>query len=332
MRNVTELTVIIATYNRAEDLHKTLEAMCTVDRQGLSVVFIVADNNSTDETESVVQSFSDRLAVQYVFASRPGKSRALNHVLKTADLGEIVVFADDDITPCANWLLAIKDACQRWQDHCVFGGRVEPTWPDGQAPRGLRSPGARKYGLGLHEYGAQDREYPSGVTGLGANWWVRRGVLAGGRRFDESIGPVGGSVIMGEDSAFMKGLLRDGHRIVFVPKAMVRHRIQRKLVTPLAIMRRAFSLGRGGPHVGGVCQPKLLERFPIAWYGKRSLVLSWSTLRYLVSYLGLSSESAVAMRLSAAEAVGYNLESLAIARRSKRAGSTLPGQNRNGAP
>jgi len=41
--NHLDITVLIPTYNRAEGLRETLEAMCQVDRDGLAVEFVVIE-------------------------------------------------------------------------------------------------------------------------------------------------------------------------------------------------------------------------------------------------------------------------------------------------
>jgi len=66
-----DISVLIPTYNRAEILRETLEAMCQVKRDGLGVEFVVIDNNSTDHTKEVVEAFADRLPLCYLFEPRP---------------------------------------------------------------------------------------------------------------------------------------------------------------------------------------------------------------------------------------------------------------------
>ena len=56
-----DITVIFSTYNRAEMLRQTLEAMSLVNRDGISVEFVVIDNNSQDHTGSVLEAFESRL-------------------------------------------------------------------------------------------------------------------------------------------------------------------------------------------------------------------------------------------------------------------------------
>jgi glycosyltransferase involved in cell wall biosynthesis len=55
---MTDLTVVIPTFNRAAVLRETLEAMCRVRTGNLSVSFVVVDNASTDHTPQVLREFA----------------------------------------------------------------------------------------------------------------------------------------------------------------------------------------------------------------------------------------------------------------------------------
>lgn len=58
-----DFSILIPTYNRGEVCRETVEAMTRVDREGVSVEFVVIDNNRTDNTRGVGESFADRLPV-----------------------------------------------------------------------------------------------------------------------------------------------------------------------------------------------------------------------------------------------------------------------------
>lgn len=113
VKNDLNISVLVATYNRADVLRETLEAFTELDREGLSVEFVVIDNNSGDHTKSVVKSFSGRLPLVYLFQPIPGKNRALNKALDEIQLGEVIVFTDDDVRPANNWLPTIMEATRR---------------------------------------------------------------------------------------------------------------------------------------------------------------------------------------------------------------------------
>jgi len=315
-----DISVLIPTHNRAEGLAETLRAMAMLDLSDLSVRFVVINNNSTDHTEAIVQSFVNCLPIRYRFEPRPGKSCALNGALDEEPLGDIVVFVDDDVSPCRDWLQAIRRACQRWPDHKVFGGKVLSWWPDGQPPAWWAS--ATQHGtwtLGGHDPGNQPGPYRPGLKPMGANTWICRDVLVATRRFDESVGPCGQVTrIMGQDGVFINGLIRDGYEPIYCPDAVVYHRIQHEKVTPRGLRRRVWSQGRGGPHYGEPCHQSLLVRHLTLWHLLRVGALGWAAARYLLAMVHWSSGRRLGESLPALGDIAYNLECLRIGRKLRR--------------
>jgi len=292
-----------------------LRSMAVLDLGGLSVRFIIIDNNSSDHTRAVIESFASDLPIRYRFEPRPGKSCALNGALNEEPLGNIVVFTDDDVSPCKNWLQAIHEACKRWPDHKVFGGKVLSLWPGGQTPSWWTV--VSRYGtwtLGGHDLGGKTGPYPPGLKPIGANTWVLREVLSAPRRFDESVGPRGKvTKTMGQDGVFMNDLIRDGHEPIYYPDALVYHRIQREKATPRGLRQRVWSQGAGGPHYGGACRPSLLVRHPILWMFLRIGALGFAVIRYLCAMVHWSAAKRLGNSLPALGDIAYNLESLRIA-------------------
>src|SRR3990167_2999593 len=92
------LSVIIATYNRCENLKEALRTLYQQENDGtFDYEIIVIDNNSKDQTREVVESFiaKEGLKVRYIFEPIQGKVYALNTGITHAK-GEIVAFTDDD--------------------------------------------------------------------------------------------------------------------------------------------------------------------------------------------------------------------------------------------
>ena len=80
------ITVVICTWNRCELLRQTLEQMTRLvipPRVRWSVV--VVDNNSTDDTATVIESFGGCLPIRRVFEPTPGQSHARNAGLREAE-------------------------------------------------------------------------------------------------------------------------------------------------------------------------------------------------------------------------------------------------------
>src|SRR5260370_35893194 len=101
-----KLSIIIASYNRAESLLKFLHELShQVVPEGMDWEVLIVDNNSTDGTKSaiapLIEGYPQRY--KYLLKTRQGKSIALNTGLHAA-AGEILVLTDDYCIPASNWL------------------------------------------------------------------------------------------------------------------------------------------------------------------------------------------------------------------------------------
>jgi cellulose synthase/poly-beta-1,6-N-acetylglucosamine synthase-like glycosyltransferase len=86
------VTLIIAAHNEENCIARKLENALALDYPRERLEIIVASDGSTDATDAIVQSFSDRNVVLRSFP-RTGKTGCQNAVVRTAR-GEIVVFSD----------------------------------------------------------------------------------------------------------------------------------------------------------------------------------------------------------------------------------------------
>src|ERR1700722_15182927 len=124
------ISVILCTYNRCQLLAKALESVtASVLPPAVEWEVLVVDNNSHDETRSVVQDFSDRHPgrIRYLVELRQGKSYALNTGIGEA-LGEVLAFMDDDVTVELTWLRNLTGALEN-REWAGAGGRIVLQWP-----------------------------------------------------------------------------------------------------------------------------------------------------------------------------------------------------------
>ena len=122
-----KFSVIIATYNRAVELVKTLESLKGLETTEPWEVIIV-DNNSTDNTREVVLAQVDSYPVplRYVMEKEQGRSAALNAGIRLAK-GEILAITDDDVRVEPDWLRNAARALD--QLGCDYlGGKALPIW------------------------------------------------------------------------------------------------------------------------------------------------------------------------------------------------------------
>lgn len=315
-KNNLDISVLIATYNRAEILLRTLESITVLERTGLSVEFVVVDNNSSDHTKQVIESFTERLPVRYLFEPNPGQNCARNRALEDVELGRLVVFTDDDVEPGKDWLKAIVSISERWPEYSVFGGKIYVVWPNIRIPEWAHIPHVKSLCFAEHNYAESKCVYAPRQYPFSGNFWVRRDLLANGRRFDERIGPRPGGYIMGSESSFLQKLSEDGYRMVYSPEAVVGHRVLRQQISIGNVLRRAYRRGRAIAHNRPLCRQALLDNHPVLWRLVQAGAIVRLTFSMLTSLAALIlKKPGKAMRTM--RLIGYNVESLNIANKYK---------------
>jgi glycosyltransferase involved in cell wall biosynthesis len=123
-----DISVVISTYNRSKMLARTIESLL---RQEGSAAFeaIVVDNNSTDDTAAVVDTFAKRSPlVRYVFEPKQGVSHGRNAGIQAAR-SNLLLFTDDDVTPDPRWVEQAKALFENKPEFGCIGGKVLPLWP-----------------------------------------------------------------------------------------------------------------------------------------------------------------------------------------------------------
>ena len=131
-----DVSVIVATYNRAEVLRGALDSLWHQDAAGTSYEVIVADNNSTDDTRRVVEELQEQtnhVPLVYCFEAEQGVSYARNTGIAHAR-APILAFTDDDIRPASDWVASVSEGFKRFPQADCIGGKVLPdpatTFPD----------------------------------------------------------------------------------------------------------------------------------------------------------------------------------------------------------
>ena len=123
-----DLSVVITTYNRADVLPRALESLLSQDLDPGRYEVVVVDNNSTDHTRQVVESFGDRSPkVQYVFEPRQGIAYGRNTGIRTAG-APIIAFTDDDVRVSGDWATTILAVMAAHPEAACIGGKVLPNW------------------------------------------------------------------------------------------------------------------------------------------------------------------------------------------------------------
>lgn len=235
------ITVAIPTYNRSATLTETLGSLRDLRCPAATEYeILVVDNNSTDETQAVIQTYRPILAprLRSVFEPRQGLSHARNRALQEAK-GRIVSFLDDDVIVDPNWLSAVAAAFEEY-GAAVVGGRSYLIFRS-QRPAWL--PEHYEFYLSRLDYGDQaivntDHDL------YGLNFSVRKDVAAQAGGFNPALGRCGlVSFRSGEESDLLRRIRACGGVVVYEPRAVVGHIVARERLTKKWFLRRAFAAG-----------------------------------------------------------------------------------------
>ncbi|MBW4522764.1 MAG: hormogonium polysaccharide biosynthesis glycosyltransferase HpsE [Scytolyngbya sp. HA4215-MV1] len=117
-----DFTVAICTYNGAKRLPEVLEGLRSqTGTENIAWEVIIVDNNSTDDTRQVIQSYQSQwladCPLRYAFEPEQGAAYARLRAAKEAH-GSLIGFLDDDTVPTNHWITA---ACAFAQVHPQAG-------------------------------------------------------------------------------------------------------------------------------------------------------------------------------------------------------------------
>ncbi len=143
---VVDLTIAIPTYNGERRLPEVLDRLriscndalqTSANTENFSWEVIVVDNNSTDDTAKVVQSYQtswpEQYPLKYCFESRQGAAFARKRAFEEAR-GTLVGFLDDDNIPAPDWIATAYAFAQEHPAAGAYGSRIqgvfEVTPPD----------------------------------------------------------------------------------------------------------------------------------------------------------------------------------------------------------
>ena len=250
--NCVDATVIVCTYNRAASLRLTLECMARQDvPESVSWEVIVVDNNSSDNTRQVVheaKTLFSEVPLLYEFESNQGLSHARNHGIQQSK-GELLLFTDDDVCPDSDWVNQILEAMKQHQcDAC--GGYIAPLW-EATPPHWLTQTFYGFLAVHIDETGPKvildSEELP-----YGANMAFRRNVFDQVGLFDTTRGRTGNILASGEDGEMFERILSAGLRVMYFPRARVKHRVEAFRMRRAYFRRWRFQNSRNIAHSRGV--------------------------------------------------------------------------------
>ena len=199
-----QASVIICTYRRDKILVETVEQVLA-QADGLVEILIVDQKAQHDfATREYLKRTLDEGLIRYFNLNAASLTRARNFGASQAR-GALLLFCDDDVVPCPNW---IRGHIAMYEDDQVsaVAGQV------------LNVDGCARYEPGSFSHNQSIRNF----DGLhGANFSVRKSIYENVGGSDENLGVHASN----EDKILAQRLLKGSYRIDFCPSASLVHLI-----------------------------------------------------------------------------------------------------------
>ncbi len=218
-----KFTIAICTWNGATTLPATLESISKMKREdAFEWEIVIVDNNSTDETQAVCQSYVGRLPIRVVLETKQGHSFSRNCAIDNAK-GEFIAWTDDDVIVDENWLSVYDSAVDEFPAASFWGGPIKPYFQH-EVPKWVHENwdvcggvfAEREQGEACFEI-RESEKLP-----YGANFVTRR-TIQEQFRFDSKFGRVGSGVRGFDEIDVLSRMLAANHFGVWIPEASLQH-------------------------------------------------------------------------------------------------------------
>ena len=237
------LSLVIATYNRAEQLMVTLGSVAMQSAEAKSWECIVVDNNSSDDTRERIETFQkehNTLNIQYVFEQNQGLSYARNAGIM-ASHGDIVAFIDDDERIVEDFITAYIELFDQHPDAMAAGGEIIAEYPTGR-PRWMSHYTERPIANPM-SFGDKVKLFPAGRIPGGGNMAMRRRLFDSVGMFNTSLGRTGKRLLGGEESDLFERIVKHEYRVYYTPRAVMYHIIPKEKLSHDYFVRLATNTG-----------------------------------------------------------------------------------------
>lgn len=230
-----DISIIVPTYKRPQDIVRALNSVLVQDTKDYSYEIVVADNDPAASAHHAVHKLIDaypQVDLIYIHVPDPGVSNARNGALACAS-GRYLIFLDDDMEAEPDWAYELMRGAERFDSPIVFGP-VESVMPDGDDP--------------LYPYMqpifSRTGDFPEGhitkTFGTGGCLIDLGRCTLPTPAFDPALNETGG-----EDDAMFAYLIDHGATIGWTHSAIAVEHIPTHRSTPSYVWKRNFAFGQG---------------------------------------------------------------------------------------
>jgi len=242
-----DISVIITTVNRADNLRKSLDSLLLQEFVAASFEVIIADNGSIDDTRKVCDGYISKFEnFTYVYDARPGQLVGWHRGLEISQ-GEVCCFIDDDVCPDPAWLSGVNDAYRSVEVGLATGPirlSYETPPPDWIDCMKIGEPGEQTLpAFGLLDCGTEIKEIPGNFV-WGTNFTVRKSCLYDVKGFHPCAMPAhllkfygDGEIHVGRSIEEMK------RKVLYHPRVSVVHHITKSRLSLGSIKSKFITTG-----------------------------------------------------------------------------------------
>ena len=239
-----KFSLIVATYNRAESLLRTLESVVLQSADPTLWECVVVNNNSTDNTAQAFAAFvADHTTFNLRMVDEPkqGLSNARNCGIAAAE-GEYIAIIDDDETLELGYIETYIEFFDSFPTALAAGGAVKAVY-EGSRPRWMSHYTEQMIANPL-DLDIVVTLFPASRVPAGGNMAFRRAAFEKVGLFNPRLGRNGQSLIGGEENDLFARLRRAGELLYFVPGAAIYHHIPQSKLTDEYFDRLSYNVGR----------------------------------------------------------------------------------------
>jgi glucosyl-dolichyl phosphate glucuronosyltransferase len=252
-----DLSVVICTHNRAEDVGDCLAALVPQLDKSSTEVRVIDSGSRDDQRRTLERLVASVSHVELLRIDEPGVSLARNKGIGETK-SEWVAFLDDDAIPSADWLENAHRLMSLVPEKCaIIAGAVLPQFPKG-ASRLLGKRWSQMLSV-VQRRGEGD--CTASCSMVAANVLFRRSALVDGGGFSSALGRHGTTLLSGGEKLLQEQLIERGWSAWYSDRLKVRHKISAERLTQEWILRRAYWDGLSDQRINtlNARKPNVLE-------------------------------------------------------------------------
>jgi glycosyltransferase involved in cell wall biosynthesis len=235
--NMPILSIIICTYNRSELLGNCLESLVNQTADHALFEIVIINNNSTDNTVTIVNQFSENNNIRLLQEKKQGLGHARNRGWQEAR-GSYVAYIDDDARAHKDWISEMYQFTLRHPEIQAFGG---PYFPFSI----VEIPDWMPLGFGRNYLGDEERPINEKREWIsGSNMIFTKSLLEKMGGFRTDIGMRGSKISYGEETFLFRKIINTDEQIFYVPTMQVDHLIAEYKMQVGWLLRSSYSMGR----------------------------------------------------------------------------------------